>query len=255
VSFEQFQIRNGASGSKSADMPFFKTVQMMLGALLLTVANSFAVGNSAAACMSTVIKRDVVVIGSGPSGCTAATYLGRAMLSPLLIAGYNTGGQLMLTGEVENFPGRVSVAGPQLMTEMLTQAETYGAEIWRTDCLKTDFEDSPFHLYLPNCTVEARVVVIATGANAKWLAAAGEDLFRGKGISTCATCDGFLYRNKSVIVVGGGDSAFEEAIYLSKIASSVTLIHRRKVYRASKVYTFPNSSTLRFHVSIILGFG
>ena len=203
-------------------------------ALLWTAANAFAVGNSRAS-PTTLIKRDVVVIGSGPSGCTATIYLGRAMLSPLLIAGYNTGGQLMLTGEVENFPGRVSVAGPQLMKEMLTQAQTYGAEIWRTDCIRADFDNSPFRLHFPNCTVEARIVIIATGANAKWLAAPGEDVYRGRGISTCATCDGFLYRNKSVIVVGGGDSAFEEAIYLSKIASSVTVIHRRKAYRASKV--------------------
>jgi thioredoxin reductase (NADPH) len=183
-----------------------------------------------------VVEREVVIVGSGPSGCTAAIYAGRAMLSPLVIAGYNAGGQLMLTSDVENFPGyQAAVGGPELMGDLFGQASRFGAEFWRTDCKSVDFTRSPFRLELQNCTVMAKSVIISTGAEAQWLNAEREEEFKGKGISTCATCDGYMFRNKPVVVVGGGDSAMEEANFLTRFASSVTLIHRRDTFRASKL--------------------
>ncbi|CAM9103639.1 unnamed protein product, partial [Ectocarpus fasciculatus] len=178
--------------------------------------------------------RTVVVVGGGPSGCTAATYLARAGLNPLLIAGYAAGGQLMLTGEVENFPGHDQVQGADLMASMLRQARRNGAEVWNTDCTKVSWVGGLKRLVLPNCSIDADVVVVATGADAVWLNAEDESLYRGRGISTCAVCDGAFFKGKDVVVVGGGDSAMEQAIYLAKIASSVRIIHRSETFRASK---------------------
>jgi len=158
-----------------------------------------------------VIDKDVVIIGSGPSGCTAAIYAGRALLSPLVIAGYTAGGQLMLTSEVENFPGyQKAVEGPELMGDLTEQARKFGAEFWRTDCQSVDLSKRPFMLHMHNCTVRAKALILSTGAEAQWLGAEREEEFKGKGISTCATCDGYMFRDKPVVVIGGGDSAMEE---------------------------------------------
>jgi thioredoxin reductase (NADPH) len=142
----------------------------------------------------------------------------------------------MLTTEIENFPGVNSdVTGPELMERMMHQARYFGADVWQTDCEHIDFSSRPFRVRVHNCTVEADAVVLASGADALWLGAGNEEKFRGRGLSTCATCDGFLYRNRSVVVVGGGDSALEEAMHLARLASDVTIIHRRSELRASKV--------------------
>lgn len=183
-----------------------------------------------------VVERDVVIIGSGPSGCTAAIYAGRALLSPLVVAGYTAGGQLMLTSDVENFPGyQNAIGGPELMGDLMGQATKFGAEFWRTDCKSIDLSARPFRLDLHNCTVLAKSIILSTGAEALWLGAEREEEFKGKGISTCATCDGYMFRDKPVVVVGGGDSAMEEANFLTRFASSVTVIHRRDTFRASKL--------------------
>lgn len=185
------------------------------------------------------IKRDIVIIGSGPSGLTAAIYTGRALLKPLVVAGYEAGGQLMLTNDVENFPGyRHAVTGPELIADLTEQAKTFGAELWQTNCQYINTSVYPFELHLPNCTVTARAIIIATGADSIWLNALDEDQFKGKGISTCATCDGYIFRNKPIVVIGGGDSAMEEATFLTRFASSVTVIHRSESFRASKVSFF-----------------
>ena len=183
-----------------------------------------------------IVEREVVIIGSGPSGCTAAIYAGRALLAPLVIAGYSAGGQLMLTSDVENFPGyQNAVGGPELMGDLMGQASRFGAEFWRTDCKSVDFSSRPFKLEMHNCTVLAKSVILSTGAEAQWLRAEGEDEYKGKGISTCATCDGYMFRNKPVVVVGGGDSAMEEANFLTRFASHVTVVHRRDTFKASKL--------------------
>ncbi|KAJ1430803.1 hypothetical protein B484DRAFT_479110, partial [Ochromonadaceae sp. CCMP2298] len=183
-----------------------------------------------------IVHRKVVIIGSGPAGLTAAIYTSRAMLEPLQVAGYSPGGQLMLTSDVENFPGyRGAVTGPELIDDLSTQAKKFGAEVWQTDVTAVDFSQRPFKLTLPNCTVTADAVILSTGANAIWLGADREEEFMGKGISTCATCDGFLFREQSVVVVGGGDSAMEEASFLTRFAKDVTIVHRRDTFRASKI--------------------
>lgn len=147
--------------------------------------------------------RDVVIIGSGPSGCTAAIYTARALLKPLVIAGYQAGGQLMLTNDVENFPGyKHAVTGPEMMSDLMSQAQHFGAEFWMTNCEFINSTTYPFQIKLPNGTLQARCIIIATGAESIWLNAAREDEFKGRGISTCATCDGFIFRNRSVVVIG-----------------------------------------------------
>ena len=183
-----------------------------------------------------VLRREVVIIGSGPAGNTAAIYTGRALLKPLQISGYNAGGQLMLTSDVENFPGyRTAITGPDLIEDLSHQASKFGTEIWQTDVLKVDFSKRPYILTLQNCTVVTEAVILSTGANSIWLNADRESDFQGKGISTCATCDGFLFRDKCVVVIGGGDSAMEEAVFLTRFARSVTIIHRSESFRASKI--------------------
>mmetsp|Transcript_12394 Transcript_12394/g.20763 ORF Transcript_12394/g.20763 Transcript_12394/m.20763 type:complete len:365 (-) Transcript_12394:111-1205(-) len=182
------------------------------------------------------IHRQVVIIGSGPAGATASIYTARAMLKPLQISGYNFGGQLMLTSDVENFPGyRTAVTGPDLIDDLSQQAKSFGSESWQTDVTEVDFSKRPFTLTVANGTITADAVIIASGANALWLHADREKEFQGKGISTCATCDGFLFRGESVVVVGGGDSAMEEANFLTRFAKKVTIVHRRDSFRASKI--------------------
>jgi thioredoxin reductase (NADPH) len=178
----------------------------------------------------------VIIIGSGPAGLTAGIYAARANLKPLIVAGLTFGGQLMLTTEVENFPGfPKGIMGPDLMQNMIAQAERFGAEVVYDDVTKVDFSKKPFILEVGKETYTADSVITSTGASSLWLGIPSEEKFRGKGVSSCATCDGFFFKDREIIVVGGGDSAMEEASYLTKFASKVTLIHRRGEFRASKI--------------------
>ncbi|MGA2967988.1 MAG: thioredoxin-disulfide reductase [Candidatus Levyibacteriota bacterium] len=179
---------------------------------------------------------DVIIIGSGPAGLTAAIYTTRADLKTLVISGVKWGGQLMLTTEVENFPGfPEGIEGPDLMAKMRKQAERFGAQFIDDDFTSADFSSQPFKVAVGDKTYEAKAVIIATGADTKWLGVKGEQGKIGRGVSSCAPCDAAFFRNKKVIVVGGGDSAMEEATVLTKFADSVTLVHRRASFRASEI--------------------
>ncbi|MDP2585513.1 MAG: FAD-dependent oxidoreductase, partial [Candidatus Levybacteria bacterium] len=179
---------------------------------------------------------DVIIIGSGPAGLTAAIYATRANLKTLIIAGTKWGGQLQLTTLVENFPGFPDgIQGPELMSNMRKQAERFGTEIIDIDLSSGDFSSSPFKIIAGGKEYLGKSIIIATGADAKWLGVPGEKERIGRGVSTCAPCDGFFFKNKNIIVVGGGDSAMEEAIVLTNFASSVTVIHRREEFRASEI--------------------
>ena len=179
---------------------------------------------------------DVVIIGSGPAGLTAAIYASRALVKTLVIGGRVPGGQLMLTTGVENFPGFSNgIQGPDLMMEIRKQAERFGADVIDEDVDGVDFEQKPMRVTAGGRTVTSNAVIIATGSSAKWLGLPSEEKLRGRGISTCATCDGYFFRNKRVAVVGGGDTAVEEALFLTKYATEVLIIHRRDKLRATKI--------------------
>ena len=179
---------------------------------------------------------DTIIIGSGPAGLTAAIYASRAKLKTLVVAGAKWGGQLMLTTEVENFPGfKEGILGPDLMDNMWKQAKRFGAEMTFEDAMAVDFASKPFKITAGGKVYEGKSVIIATGASARWLGLESEKRLRGKGVSVCATCDAAFFKDKKVAVVGGGDSAIEEALALSKFAREVKLIHRRDKLRASKI--------------------
>jgi len=177
---------------------------------------------------------DVVIIGSGPAALTAAVYTTRGAASTLILGGESWGGQLMLTTDVDNYPGfPEGIQGPELMEKMKKQAERFGAEFVQKNVTSVDFSKKPFELLIGETKYLAKTVIIATGAETKWLGVPGEDKLRGRGISSCAPCDAPFFKGKNVIVVGGGDSAMEEALVLTKYAQSVTIIHRREEFRAS----------------------
>ena len=180
--------------------------------------------------------RKLIIIGSGPAGLTAALYAARANLNPLVLGGLEWGGQLMLTTEVENYPGFIDgINGPDLMEIFKKQAERFGAEVVNSNVTSVDFSKQPFKIISGENSYETQTVIIATGASAKWLGLDNEQKLIGKGVSSCATCDGFFFKDKEIALVGGGDSAMEEALFLTKFASKVTVVHRRDKLRASKI--------------------
>ena len=181
-------------------------------------------------------ERKIIIIGSGPAGLTAAVYAARANLAPLVFAGGEYGGQLMLTSDVENYPGfPEGILGPEMMEKFRTQAERFGAVIRNEDVTRVDFSSWPLRTWVDDEEHSAAVVIVATGASAQWLGLPNETRLRGRGVSSCATCDGAFFRDKDIVVVGGGDTALEDGLFLTRFGKSVTVVHRRDSLRASKI--------------------
>ena len=203
--------------------------------------------------MSDTRHTKVLIIGSGPAGYTAGVYASRAMLEPILVQGLEPGGQLTTTTEVENWPGHSEIQGPELMVNMEAHARAMGTEIIGDIITKVDFDVRPFVAHGDSgTTYTADAIILATGARAKWLGLESEEAFKGFGVSACATCDGFFYRGKEIVVIGGGNTAVEEALFLTNFASKVTLIHRRDELRAEKIlqdrlFKHPKIEPLWFH--------
>jgi len=181
-------------------------------------------------------ERDLIIIGGGPAGYTAALYAARANLRPLVIEGFSWGGQLMITSDVENYPGYADgIMGPEMMADFRRQAERFETEFVTDNVTKVDFSQRPFRIWVEDTEYTARTVIVATGASARWLGLESEERLKGRGVSACATCDGAFFRDKHIFVVGGGDSAFEEALFLTRFGYKVTLVHRRDEFRASPI--------------------
>ena len=207
-----------------------------------------------------MVLYDVIVIGSGPAGLTAAIYTTRANLKTLVVAGQVAGGQLMITTDVENYPGFPNgILGPELMELWRKQAERFHADFVDDNVTRVDLEHNPIKVWVNDDVYEARTVIVATGANAKWLGLPNEDRLKGKGVSACSVCDGFFFKGLDVVVVGGGDTAMEDSLFLSKLCKSVTIVHRRDSFRASKimqdrVFKTPNIKVMWDHtVEEVLG--
>ncbi len=180
--------------------------------------------------------RDLIIIGGGPAGYTAALYAARANLEPLVIEGFNWGGQLMITSDVENYPGYADgIMGPEMMADFRRQAERFGTQFVTDNVTRVDLSERPFRVWVEDTEYTARSVIVATGASARWLGLDSEERLKGRGVSACATCDGAFFRDKHIFVVGGGDSALEEALFLTRFGYKVTLVHRRDEFRASQI--------------------
>ena len=180
--------------------------------------------------------RELIIVGGGPAGYTAALYAARANLRPLVIEGFNWGGQLMITSDVENYPGYADgIMGPEMMADFRRQAERFETEFVTDNVTKVDFSQRPFRIWVEDTEYAARSVIVATGASARWLGLESEERLKGRGVSACATCDGAFFRDKHIFVVGGGDTAFEEALFLTRFGYKVTLVHRRDEFRASPI--------------------